>query len=157
MGLTRQFYRVSGALVLTDSESLQSSHVCRLETGDTVEALGAAKRNASAGLERVHCRLVRDHKEGWATVVGSQGTVYLKPCGHFLACVKEAVMTSELSVADSKTIRRISKGEIVEVLEFDRKDASCGVMRVKGRAVRDGAVGWISTAGNQGTLFLVPC
>jgi len=155
--LTRQFYRVSGALVLTDNESLQSKVICRLEVGDTLEALGAATKDASAGLERVRCRSVKDHKEGWATIVGNQGTVYLKPCGHFLACVKEAVMTSELSVADSKTIRRISKGEILEVLEFERKDASCGVMRVKGRAVRDGAVGWISTAGNQGTLFLEPC
>merc|ERR1712037_727143 len=35
-------------------------------------------------------------------------------------------------------------------------DPSVGVYRVHGRALKDGVVGWVTVAGNQGITFLLP-
>eukprot|EP00933_Yihiella_yeosuensis_P049367 TRINITY_DN4619_c0_g2_i3.p1 TRINITY_DN4619_c0_g2~~TRINITY_DN4619_c0_g2_i3.p1 ORF type:complete len:118 (-),score=28.83 TRINITY_DN4619_c0_g2_i3:407-760(-) len=35
-------------------------------------------------------------------------------------------------------------------------DPSVGVYRINGRALRDGIVGWVTVAGNQGITFLMP-
>ena len=64
--------------------------------------------------------------------------------------------TDTESITDSKTIRKLSKGEIIEVMEFAKKVVQ-GIKRVKGKAKEDGASGWITVCGNQGTTFLEPC
>merc|ERR1712107_341660 len=41
-------------------------------------------------------------------------------------------------------------------LENPRRDEDAGVMRVRCRCVADGALGWVTLTGNQGTIFLEP-
>ncbi|CAE8656538.1 unnamed protein product, partial [Polarella glacialis] len=100
---------------------------------------------------------VQDDAIGWVTLAGNQGTPFLEPGGNFYTCVKETLLTDGLSVQDSKTVRRIAKGEVIEVLEFQKKDASADVKRIKGKAKLDGASGWITVSSNAGTSFLEPC
>eukprot|EP00927_Polykrikos_kofoidii_P084335 TRINITY_DN8855_c0_g2_i1.p1 TRINITY_DN8855_c0_g2~~TRINITY_DN8855_c0_g2_i1.p1 ORF type:complete len:1963 (+),score=523.65 TRINITY_DN8855_c0_g2_i1:91-5979(+) len=72
----------------------------------------------------------------------------------FLKCVKDIAITDSLDVKDSKTIRKVSVGEIIEVLDSGIKDEATGLVRVHGRAMIDKMEGWISMRGNQGTPFL---
>eukprot|EP00933_Yihiella_yeosuensis_P021140 TRINITY_DN16810_c0_g2_i1.p1 TRINITY_DN16810_c0_g2~~TRINITY_DN16810_c0_g2_i1.p1 ORF type:complete len:1026 (+),score=251.65 TRINITY_DN16810_c0_g2_i1:78-3155(+) len=71
----------------------------------------------------------------------------------FFKCVKGTVLGDEISIK-SKTVRRLEVGEVLEALEGPTKDEGANVNRVKCRSVQDGAVGWATIAGNQGTSFL---
>jgi len=69
---------------------------------------------------------------------------------------KQTTLTEGVQIKESKTIRRIEEGEIFEVHAEPLEDEKSKVMRVCGRAVKDGVVGYISITGNQGTKFLEP-
>jgi len=155
--LIRLFYKVVKQSVLGESQSIKSKTLRRLEAGEIVEVVEGPTKDDGVGVIRLRCRAVKDEVEGWVTVTGNQGTVFLEQGGNTMACVKETPMTDGLSVESSKTIRRISRGEVIEVIEFPKKDESMNVMRIKGKAKLDGTTGWVTVMGNQGTTFLEFC
>jgi len=152
--LIRVFYKVIKPTVLTETMSIKSKTNRRLESNELVEVLEGPKQEDNVSVMRVRCRAVQDGLLGWVTVAGNQGTVFLEPGGNVMTCIKDTIITDGLSVSNSKTIRKVAKGELIEVLEFQKKDASCDVMRIKGKAKSDGTIGWVTIAGNQGTTFL---
>jgi len=154
--LVRVYYKCVKATVMSEEISIKSKTLRRLELGEVLEALEGPSKEESSGVERVRCQSTADDTVGWVTLAGNQGTAFLEPGGNFYQCVKETLLTDGLSVQDSKTIRRITKGEVIEVLEFQKKDAS-DLKRIKGKAKLDGACGWITLQSNQGTAFLEPC
>merc|ERR1712217_376301 len=58
-------------------------------------------------------------------------------------------ITDTHSIEDSKQVRKMEVNEIFEVEEGPKQDASIGVDRVRGRALRDGSAGWVTTASNM--------
>jgi hypothetical protein len=72
-----------------------------------------------------------------------------------MKCVKETALTDGLSAADSKTLRKVPAGEVLEVLESKVKDESSDAMRIKGRSKVDGTIGWATVEGD-GHVFLEP-
>jgi len=154
--LVRLYYKCVKGTVLNEEISIKSKTVRRLEMGEVLEALEGPAKEEGVGVLRVRCQCVSDEAVGWATIAGNQGTPFLEPGGNFYNVVKETLLTDGLSVQDSKTVRRLSRGEVIEVLEFPKKDASVDVRRIRGRAKLDGARGWVTVASNQGTAFLEP-
>lgn len=69
-------------------------------------------------------------------------------------CVGQVSMTENMVVKGSKTVRKLQKGEIVEGLAKPEKEEALGLMRVKAKAEKDGSEGFITIAGNQGSLYL---
>jgi len=122
-----------------------------------MEALEGPTTEEGMKIQRVKCMYVVDESVGFATIAGNQGTPFLEPGGNFMKVVKATVLTDGLSISDSKTIRKLSEGEVIEVLQFQTKDESVGVKRIKGKAKQDKATGWITVSGNQGTNFLEMC
>ena len=55
----------------------------------------------------------------------------------FRRCVKEVALTTALEVKDGKTVRKLQKGEVLEVLEIGKVDAATGLSRLKCRALID--------------------
>jgi len=155
--LIRLFYKCVKGTVLSEDVSIKSKTIRRLEVGEVLEALEGPSKEEGAGVRRVKCQCVQDDAVGWATIAGNQGTAFLEPGGNFYTCIKETVLTDGLSVQDSKTIRRIARGEVIEVLDFAKRDSSLDIKRIRGKAKQDGAVGWITVCGNQGTSYLEPC
>jgi len=153
----RLYFKVAKPTVLTETMSIKSKTLRRLEIGEVVEAIEGPKKEEEVGVQRVKCRAANDSIVGWVTVAGNQGTIFLEPGGSRMACVKETVFTDGLSAKDSATIRPIAPGEIIKILEFDKKDKSTDVMRIKGESMLDGVTGWITVAGSQGTIFLESC
>jgi len=45
--------------------------------------------------------------------------------------------------------------EVVQTLEGPVKDDTMDVLRIRGKVLSDGAVGWVSVSGNMGSKFLV--
>jgi len=74
----------------------------------------------------------------------------------FLKCVKDSVLTPDFEVKDSRPLRKLEKGEVVEVLTEPAKDPNLGLERFQCRALRDGLQGWATLRGSQGTHFFEP-
>ncbi|CAE7236707.1 STOML2 [Symbiodinium natans] len=71
----------------------------------------------------------------------------------FKKVVKETVLTSDKSVKGD-SIRRLLAGEVLEIMSAEVADEEAGVSRVRCHALKDGAEGWVTTSGNNGTPFL---
>jgi len=74
----------------------------------------------------------------------------------FYKVVKEIVLSDNLLIEESDQLRRMDVGEVMEVFQGPMLDPSVGVYRVHGKALKDGIVGWVTVAGNQGITFLMP-
>eukprot|EP00927_Polykrikos_kofoidii_P021184 TRINITY_DN20135_c0_g1_i1.p1 TRINITY_DN20135_c0_g1~~TRINITY_DN20135_c0_g1_i1.p1 ORF type:complete len:1927 (+),score=457.77 TRINITY_DN20135_c0_g1_i1:93-5873(+) len=79
---------------------------------------------------------------------------FLKMVQQFFVCVKAIAFTNLFTISGAKTIRRIEEGEIIEMLEGPTMEDGSAIARIRGRALTDGVVGWVSVKGNQGTPFL---
>jgi len=74
----------------------------------------------------------------------------------FYKVVKEIVLSDNLLIEQSEQLRRMELGEVVEVFQGPMLDPSVGVYRINGRTLKDGVMGWVTVAGNQGITFLMP-
>ena len=70
--------------------------------------------------------------------------------------MKEIAMNGSHLIVQSGQRRRMEVGEVIELYQGPLLDPSFGVCRIRGRALKDGIVGWVTVAGNQGTTFLMP-
>jgi len=94
------------------------------------------------GLPRVRCRALIDLKEGWVTEKGNQGSIFLERTGKPYFCCEEATSLTEGFESATKEIRQTHLGEVFEVIEGPRKESPIEVQRIKGKAGKDGQIGW---------------
>merc|ERR1719379_390995 len=142
---------------MTDVISIKESKVMRrIEVSEVVDIIEGPITEEHVGVPRVHARCMKDGLEGWITVAGNQGTVFLRPGGDLFRVAKETALTIsfELDIEDLEAVTRTLKvGELVELREWPRRDDKSGLMRMRGRCRSDGRVGWIPSqdSGGQGT------
>jgi len=148
-------YSVVKPTLFTEGDTIDSKAKRRLEEGETVHALGYPKSDGK-GVLRVLCKAAKDDVEGWVSVAGNKGTPILEPHRRYMVSLKETVVTKDLDVS-SETLRKLSKDELLEIIQFPTKEPSAALMRVKARMVSDGAEGWVSVANTKGGAFLGPC
>jgi len=67
--------------------------------------------------------------------------------------IKETVLTTERAIKGSKLIRRLAVDELISLLEGPLRDDALDVARIRGTAVKDGSVGWVTVTGNGGAVF----
>jgi len=160
-GLTRRtfswalstFYKVSREIALTDElEVVSAKKIRSLHVGEILEALGQQEQDDSSSSERVRCRAVRDGGVGWATVRGVSGTSDLtsteKP---FFLCTKETPLRSE-ETAESKAIRTLEAGELLELLDGPRDVGQGKELRVRGVTCGQEATGWLQIRDKDGRI-----
>jgi hypothetical protein len=71
--------------------------------------------------------------------------------------VERAVaMTSAVSIKESSCVRRLNQGEFVEIMDAPQSDEEFDVTRIRIRALKDGAIGFVTIRGNQGTNYIEP-
>jgi len=92
-----------------------------------------------------------------AYVAGVPRLVFSELLQEFHRCVKDISLTTSFQVKDSKPVRKLLAGEVVEVVEAAKIDEATGLPRVKCRALKDEKEGWVTLRGNQGTNFLDKC
>jgi len=68
---------------------------------------------------------------------------FVKALQEFAKCEKEVAITSGVG-ASSAVVRQLKPGELFEIFEGPTQDAATQVMRVRGRALRDSAAGWVT-------------
>mmetsp|Transcript_52304 Transcript_52304/g.98150 ORF Transcript_52304/g.98150 Transcript_52304/m.98150 type:complete len:595 (+) Transcript_52304:1110-2894(+) len=143
--------------ITKDGKSLR-----RLEVGEVVEVIEGPVIEKEMEVKRLFVHVMKDDIEGWVTPVGNQGTTFLVDGGGEFKVVKETILTNFFAISGGKeetrkvkdTTRKLKPGEIVEVREWAKKEESCGLMRMKVQVKSDGQIGWATTVGNTGTVFL---
>lgn len=68
--------------------------------------------------------------------------------------VKEAPLCDAVKIAGSKTLLLLKVDEVVELVDGPVRESAVGVLRIQVKAPNSSTVGWVTIAGNQGTVFL---
>jgi len=162
--LARIFMRVVKEVPLTHgSGTCKTSEVLRmLAAKEVVEVLHGPMRDPATGSVRIEARTFKDTRQGWATVVDAKAS-FIKEGGQMFKVVKETILTAvfDLELTQSQTSnlmkqskRKLKVGEILEALTWPVKDQKSGLMRMQVRALNDDLVGFATTVGNQGAVFI---
>jgi len=146
MRCLQKFYKVAKDIVITPTFDVLNSKdkpIRKADMDEVLEAIEGPKNDEASGLERVKVRALVDGAEGWVSVKGNQGKIFLieteKP---FFQCLKDIALEKDF-VTDSGEVRAVKADEVLELLEGPRKETLGSVMRLRGKAVVDGKVGWV--------------
>jgi len=163
--VVRSYMKVAKETVMTSHLSIEdkeSKMVVRLELKDVVEILQGPVKEESTEVSRVQARRMSDGIEGWISVSGNQGTTYLQQHSGGFRVAKETILTDSFDLTEKKEVtrslhqasRKLAVGEIVEVREWPKKEDNSKLVRMKCRCKSDGRIGWATTVGNAGAVFL---
>lgn len=118
---------------------------------EAIELLEAPREEKSDAPLRMRCRALTDGKVCW---VGLKGQNFKRWSPHY-KCVSPTALMDRLEVNDdTQTTRKVNVGETFELLQGPTEETELGVLRVKCKADKDGAMGWMTISGNQGKNFL---
>lgn len=163
--LVKVYYKVIKEAVLTDVMVIkESKSVRRLEVGEIFEVLEGPEKEEQSQVDRVRGRALKDGSEGFATVAGNQGTVFLSPGGDTLVvaapdgvelCESQELAENGESEESHGVVRRLAHGEALRLTEWPlrREEKSGAPTRIKVQAQSDGAIGWV-TASTPTTVFI---
>jgi len=155
MRIIRVYCKVVKDIALSDNLMLeQSEQIRRMEIGEVMEVYQGPVLERVAGVYRVHGRALKDGVVGWVTISGNRGTTFLVPGGNVFRVLKPCALSSDMAdVSGTRMLRMLSEAEVLEVLEWQRT-ARLGVTRIRARAQTDGAIGWATTVGTGGIVYL---
>lgn len=165
LSLTRMYMKVVKDIVVSAEIEIASDAKRKLEFGEVVEVMSKTTQ-LEEGLLRVKVKAIKDGVEGWSTVSGNQGTLYMKDCKGVMKVARQSPLTGsfELHEADSEEGkaeaaklkgRQLKVGELVEVRQWPKKHEPSGLMRMKCKAKSDGVIGWVSSSGPLGSFLQV--
>ncbi len=149
------FYRVSRPSVdLVQTMGVaQGKLVRKLDVNEILELIEGPIKEINK-VVRVKCRAMKDGAIGWATATGSNGVVFVEQKRVHFQVKSPTTLTDVLSAKACTSIRQLKEGELLEVFVWEKVDPTTGLRRLKGRALKDGSVGWATIEGNGGTAHL---
>jgi len=121
-----------------------------LEKDEVVAIIEGPKDEKFDPVWRMKGRVLGDNLIGWVTLKDPT----LKRWSPTYKCLSATVIHDGFTVKTSQVVRRLEVGEVVELIEGPVVEAEIGVVRVKAKAAKDEAIGWITIKGNGGTQFL---
>lgn len=138
---------------LSTELSANSKSVRKLKSKWVVDLLEEEQVDPISNCKRIKIKVRFDGSIGWATLTGEYGSVFMVP--HTYIVVKEASLTNTFSslsdknvIQDYQTLRKVKPGEILEVLELQKRDQANNISRIHCRAKNDNQVGWVTVASN---------
>merc|ERR1712176_1279230 len=101
---------------------------------------------------------MKDEIEGWVTLSGNSGTMFLEEGGNLFKVVKDTILTPEfeLDAGADKATKKLKQGDVLEVREWPKKEDKSELLRMKCKVSSTGSVGWVTTVGNQGNVYVEP-
>lgn len=155
--LAKVYYKVAAATAITADLILKDSTTIRmLAVGEVFASDEAPQRDEEADVTRVRGRALKDDAEGFASIAGNQGTTFLVEGADVFKVLRAVDLTNSFTFEGCQAVRKLKEGELVQVLEWEKKEEQSGAMRMKAKAQLDGAVGWVTSAGVDGKLFVQP-
>jgi len=131
-------------VALTDDMDIKNCNLLRkLEVGEVMTLLEGPVDDV-AGVKRIRVRAAKDRAEGWITMKGSAGKVFAEEIGQFCVVTRAVPLQTDQKGESGKTIRMLAVQELVQVLEGPKEETCTTVVRVRGSALTDGRVGWMT-------------
>jgi len=163
--MLRSYVKVVKETVLTSALKIKddgTKTLIKLAKNDVLEVLDEPEKDETSEVMRVHVKAMSDGTEGWVTQTGEKGVKFVMECLGNFKVVKETILTDSFDLAEKKeatrtlhqTTKKLAVGDIVEVREWPRKEENSGLTRMKCRVKSDGRIGWATTLGNAGAVFL---
>merc|ERR1712129_552966 len=120
--------------------------------GEVFEVTDGPKTETKEGARRVRGRKLSDGTAGWFTL----GRKNFQEWAPKYKCTQTTILDGGLALNESKSVRKLEVGEIVEALDAPVFDKETSLLRIRLRAEKDGAAGFATVQGNQGTVMLKP-
>jgi len=139
-----KIYICRSTIAMTDSFDISNTKVLRkVDVGEALEVLGGQEQtDESMSISRLQFRAARDSKEGWVTLQGNQGTVYVERSdAHYVA--DQELPFRAGAAPDAEVLRRVPAGEVLAGLEPAREVRPAPRTGARARALEDGAIGWL--------------
>jgi len=131
----------------TTSQNGTADLIRQLEKGEAIEALEKPKEETYAPDNRLKGRAVADGAVGWMTLTNDN----MKKWQSTYRCRQATPMHKGAVVEEEMIVREISSGEVIEFVEGPRTEGKD--IRIRGRAAKDGAHGWITIKSGDGKEF----
>mmetsp|Transcript_23922 Transcript_23922/g.38200 ORF Transcript_23922/g.38200 Transcript_23922/m.38200 type:complete len:2017 (-) Transcript_23922:43-6093(-) len=158
----QRFYKVVKEIAMTphfDVKDTKDKPVRKVDMDEVLEVIDGPKTDSKSALSRVKVKACVDGAEGWVTISGNQGKVFLeeeeKP---FYVALKEVPLDKEFEPAAEEPIRKLKVDEVVEVLEGPRKDSPGVSVKLRGKYTVPGedkpVTGWVTVKDRFGVEFL---
>jgi len=141
-----KYYSCTSSVAMTDSQDIKECKVIRkLAVGELFTVEEGPIEEKEAGITRVKGKAMKDDTEGWVTIKGNLGTVYAEASTKHYCVLRDMPLTKKFaSAANGEQVRMLEKGEAVQVLEGPKEESFPVETRFRGKALSDGAVGWIT-------------
>merc|ERR1719291_337465 len=113
------------------------------------------RKDEKVGLTRIQARCLRDNAVGWISVKGNQGTSFLEETEKpYYVCSAGMALDMDAKGKSEEPVRSLLAGEVVELVEGPLKERLQPNTRARGKAVSDGATGWVTVVSSRGATFL---
>lgn len=153
LDLVEEYRKCVKEVAVTATSEVKSSTTRKLEIDEVVQVLGLPSTEEASGLLRARCRILRDNIEGYVTLNGTQGTAFLKRVAKpYYLCEEETTLLDSCA-SSAQQLGTASRGERLEVLEGPRLEETTQVTRARGKATKDGLVGWVLFKDETGRCF----
>lgn len=148
--LASDVYSCTSVIAMTDGLNVKKCKPLRkLDPGEALTVLEGPTVDELSSMTRIRAKAARDGLEGWVTVQGNAGTIYAEKSSKHYVLSRAAPLHKHPKVSDPERVRDLSEGEVVELLDGPREERLDTTVRVKGRAISDGAVGWVTKKGHN--------
>lgn len=128
-----------------------------LDADDVLRVLEIKDGDEEAKKKTLLVERTKDRIQGWVSMPVAGATTHLPSLEAYsqeYAIHTETVLTDTYELKGFKVMRRVLKDEIVIAESLPLVKKANDLLRLKVRAKKDGAIGWITMRGSQGTLFL---
>jgi len=140
-----KYYSCTVAIAMTDVQDIKQCKVMRkVELGEILRVLEGPCTEEGTGVFRVRGQSMKDGLTGWVTIKGNAGTIYAEESTKLFTVLRETPLQKRFSSEGADVVRMLAKDEAVEVLEGPKEERFEAVIRAKGKALSDGAIGWVS-------------
>jgi len=148
--LSDKLYKCVEPIAMTEEfDFAKCTMVRRIEAGEALELLpqdASEAPPADGAAQRRRFKACLDGKEGWVTMNGNRGKIYLKHAEKHYVCLKETPVHSGLG-AESAVVRVLMAGEAFAALDEPRKVSGGEQFNVyKVRTMNDTKEGWVTSS-----------
>jgi len=136
-------YVCVSAIALTSDQDIASCTVLRkLDKDEVLTCLEGPLYDDKSSTSRIRAKAEKDGVEGWVTVKGNAGTVYVKEHSKQYVITKETPLQREIKI-DTDQVRMLAEGEVLDVIKV-AEEQSEPVLRMHVRAMGGGVTGWVT-------------
>lgn len=154
MSFLQVYYEVVKEIAITPEFNIDSKDkpVRKADLDEIFSIVEGPKKDEESGLLRVKVKALVDGATGWVSVKGNAGKIFLEEVQKpFFYCTKNVALEKEFKFNSENLIRTLKPEEVMELLEGPRQETLGNATRVKGKAVKDGKVGYFTLKDQSGT------